>query len=251
MNRTNVILLLFCFITCLYACKAPTLTRAEDHSQKVEATPGRADSTLNALIGDYRKQLEAEMNTVIGTVAQSLTLQKPESSLGNWMADVLWEKATYHSKRPVDFALQNYGGIRISELPAGPINRGKIYELMPFDNQLVILDLPGTIVDTLVQHLCQDGVWPCSRALKIGIQNGQLQHMALQGAPIFPSCIYRVAMPDFIADGGGRCFFLQGHPREDLGIMIRDVLIDYIEEQERLQRPLQAQIDGRVEIIDP
>ncbi|MEO1714912.1 MAG: 5'-nucleotidase, partial [Bacteroidota bacterium] len=151
MNKANVLLLLFCFITCFYACKAPTLTRAEDHRQNVAAIQEGADSVLNALITDYRGQLEAEMNTVIGTIAQSLTLQKPESSLGNWMADVLLEKATFYSKRPVDFALQNYGGIRISELPAGPLTRGKIYELMPFDNQLVILDLPGDIVDTLVR----------------------------------------------------------------------------------------------------
>ena len=160
MNRANVLVLFFGFIACWQACQAPVLTRAEDHRQIVQAPPGEADSTLNALISDYRGQLEAEMNTVIGTIAQPLTLQKPESSLGNWMADVLWEKATYYSKRPIDFALQNYGGIRISELPAGPLTRGKIYELMPFDNQLVVLDLPGNIVDTLIQHMTKDQILP-------------------------------------------------------------------------------------------
>lgn len=251
MNSTTPFWLVFLLLSIFQACKGPILLQVDERSQPVADVQEEPDSLLSDMITEYRVQLEEEMNTVIGTVAQSLTLQKPESSLGNWMADVLWEKATFHSKQPVDFALQNYGGIRISELPAGPLTRGKIYELMPFDNQLVVLDLPGTIVDSLLQHIGRDGVWPCSRSLKMELADRLVQNVELNGAPLSPTATYRVAMPDFIADGGSRCFFLTSYPREELGVMIRDLLIDYVMEQERSQRPIQAQIDGRVKVVDP
>ena len=94
MRKTVPFLLLFSLIGLSYACKAPTLVLAEQHSQRVAGVQEETDPALSDMITEYRGQLEEEMNTVIGTVAQSLKLQKPESNLGNWMADVLWEKAT-------------------------------------------------------------------------------------------------------------------------------------------------------------
>ena len=54
---------------------------------------------------------------------------------------------------PVDFAVINYGGMRIPAIPKGPITRGKIFELMPFDNLLVVVRLDVSILTQFINHM--------------------------------------------------------------------------------------------------
>ena len=100
------------------------------------------------MIEPYKSTLDVQMNEVIGTVSQEMTKKKPESTLGNWYADAMIA-GTKKEGYPVDFAISNYGGLRVPYISAGPLTRGEIYELCPFDNLLVIVDVPGDILDIL------------------------------------------------------------------------------------------------------
>jgi magnesium transporter len=68
------------------------------------------------------------MNEVIGECALSLEKMKPEGTLNNWVTDVMKTEAERASGKPVDFALSNYGGIRINTLPAGPVTKGRSFD---------------------------------------------------------------------------------------------------------------------------
>ena len=68
------------------------------------------------------------------------------------MAD-LCEEMIKRQSLNVDFVVLNYGGLRIQSMAAGPITMSKVYELMPFDNTLVVVDLLGSELNDLFYEL--------------------------------------------------------------------------------------------------
>lgn len=105
-----------------------------------------AESPLTQRVARYIRpfhdSLDRTMNTVLVRSAQRLRKGEPESPLGNLMADVLLEIGGERAGKRPDVAMTNTGGIR-AELPAGPVTLSNAYEVMPFDNAVVVLTLPG------------------------------------------------------------------------------------------------------------
>ncbi len=203
--------------------------------QRVEMSKNiQGDPAIEDMIQPYKSKLDAEMNKVIATCLQDMPKQKPESVLGNWMADALEEKAEQLLNEEIAFALQNYGGIRIPVLAKGPITKGKIFELMPFENNLMLVEMNGATLRELILHLAADNGWPVSSSIKILIEGAKAK-IDINGKPIQLEEIYKVAMPDYIANGGNDCFFLMDQKKKSLNVLIRDVLIEYVENKKELK----------------
>src|SRR5688500_2959663 len=98
-------------------------------------TPVPEDENINTIIAPYKAQLDQEMNEILTVLPEELTKQKPESSLGNLVSDIIVDKLR-SDEYQVDLAVVNYGGLRVPYLSKGPLTRGEIYELSPFDNTL-------------------------------------------------------------------------------------------------------------------
>src|SRR5690606_18412833 len=98
------------------------------------------DGELDALIAPFRQRLVGETAAVIGRTSLELRTARPEGLLGNMAADAMLSVVQDLTDRPVDMALTNNGGLRT---PIGPgvITVGKIFELMPFNNMLVVFDM--------------------------------------------------------------------------------------------------------------
>jgi 2',3'-cyclic-nucleotide 2'-phosphodiesterase (5'-nucleotidase family) len=138
------------------------------------------------------------MNKVIAVVKTELVKKQPESTMGNWCTDaMLWgiEKAGLHA----DFALMNYGGMRIPVITPGPLTMGELFELSPFDNALMIVDVPGNFVDTMFQHIASKDGWPVSDEVRMTISQKKMIQCTINGAPIDPAKTYKVLMPDYVA----------------------------------------------------
>jgi len=70
---------------------------------------------------------------------------QPESALGNLMVDALLEM------HDADVSFQNVsGGIR-ANLPAGKLTFGSVYQMFPFDNRVVILDMSGAHLRRIIE----------------------------------------------------------------------------------------------------
>jgi 2',3'-cyclic-nucleotide 2'-phosphodiesterase (5'-nucleotidase family) len=136
--------------------------------------------------------------------------------------------ANKYSTKNVDVALQNYGGFRIPFLPKGPITKGNVYELMPFDNKLVVLELSAGLTRRLIDQMSNDGGWPISKGLNYKIEYGAASDIKIAGNDLDESKTYRIAMPDYVANGGGDCDFLIAIEQEDTGVFIRDIIIEYL-----------------------
>lgn len=201
---------------------------------------------ISQLIEPYKAQLDAEMNTVIGTVPKTLYKDRVESTLGNWTADAIATYVEGETGKTVDLAICNYGGIRIPELSAGPLTTGKIYELMPFDNYVVTMNLKGTVLLRLLQRIADYRGWPVSGALRLEVVNERVAKAVIHGSPVQADQEYFVALSDYLAEGGDQLDFLSELPRTNLNIYYRDALIEVAKQQNEIT----ADLEGRIKYLN-
>lgn len=188
-----------------------------------------ADEAVAELIRPYTEKLSTEMEVVVAQCEQEIFKGKPESLLGNWMADLVLEKSRRYYNGNIDFSVVNFGGIRVPSLPQGNITRGKIYELMPFDNYLVVVTLDGQTVQKLFDHIANLGGWPISGA-QFTLSSSKALGLHIGGYPVKHQETYRVAISDYLANGGDKCTMLIDRPQEPLGVLLRDAILEYCNE---------------------
>jgi 2',3'-cyclic-nucleotide 2'-phosphodiesterase (5'-nucleotidase family) len=228
----------------LYACKSnytytqrnASLTTIEQDSLVLY------DSSVHYLIAPYKVRLDSQMNRVIGTTATTLTKSKPESTLGNLLCDAAVWYAGQHYGKPIDLCVMNYGGIRIPTIEAGNITVGKMYELMPFDNMIDVLELKGTQVNELLQLVAAADGWPVA-GINMQIENGKAVNILIGGKPLQMNETYILVTSDYIANGGDKADMLkQNEKRTDLQYLLRDALITYVQTTQTFN----VTLDGRI-----
>ncbi len=203
------------------------------------------DEEVNAIIAPYKIQLDAVMNEVLAVLPAELTKQKPESTLGNWVSDVIVERLRKDGYE-VDFAVVNYGGLRVPYLSAGPLTRGEVYELTPFDNALMIIDVPGHKLDSFFLLVAESEGWPVSKEARLVIHDKKIASAQISGMQIDPAKVYKVATLDYVATGGDNMKVLIPLTRKQTGLVFRDVLIDYLIDATASGKPITATIEGRI-----
>jgi 2',3'-cyclic-nucleotide 2'-phosphodiesterase (5'-nucleotidase family) len=203
------------------------------------------DTLFNHLIIPYKSQMELEMSKEIGQLSNDLQKAKPEGSLGNFICNILLETSSNHFSGAADFSVFNYGGLRKDYLAAGILTKGEIFELLPFDNTAVLLTLDANSTSRLLNKIATEGGWPVA-GLTMTIVDGLAQNVLVRGVPIDSNRSYRVVMNDYMANGGDGMDFLRSVPAENSGVTVRDLVLDYIEEQTRNQVIISVQKDNRI-----
>lgn len=241
------IIYIFSLFTLLSCSKTLHLTTTEVSGVRVTDDAAEPDAAISQFIEPYKKELDAKMSQVIGVAANHIDKGKPESTLGNLLSDMIQKAAQERSGKQIDFSIQNYGGIRIGSIPKGEITVGRIFELMPFDNLISIVEVPGMWMDTLINRFARDGGWPISRELRFEMtESREAKKVLIAGKPLDHNRTYSIAMPDYIANGGGSMFFLRDFKKTDLDYLIRDAIIDWIKEQTAAGEQIDGVKDGRI-----
>jgi len=226
-----------------FACKS------YDHLAKVSATsmkivPATPDSQVYQLIYPYKSDLDAKMNDVLANCPEMMSKGRPESLLTNWVADALYNQEIKAYSVPVAFAFQNYGGIRVNTLGQGQVTLNKIFEIMPFDNTLVLVNLTGTELQKFFDFMAAGGGSPVSSSARYMIEQGKPTQITIHGQAIDSSGSYYVAMTDYIANGGDNLVYLKDKPRLDNNVLVRDLLI----KESREKGIVKSGLDQRVTI---
>lgn len=203
------------------------------------------DSSQLQFLQPYRDQVNKTMNDVVGIADISLEKKQPEGTLGNFMADALLMMARTRYNTNVDAAFVNFGGIRLNQLPAGPVTTGKIFELMPFDNLLILQKLKGSVLQQLLDLMASKGGWPVA-GLTMQISNKKAVNVKIGGRPLDPEAMYTVANSDFVANGGDNADMLRGVPQITNGYLMRDALFDYIRHLKSQGKNISANLENRV-----
>lgn len=243
MNRKSVFpwIIFFILNSCTPAQQTASLTYTDYRIQK----EARKDSSLTAMLQPYAASLNVSMNKVIGFSNANLTAKQPESGLGNFMADCMRMMAEKKFGKKVDAGFMNQGGIR-SYIPKGNITVGKIFELMPFDNLVVLQEVQGNVLQQFLDHTAADGGWPVSSGLSMGIKNKKAVNVLIAGKPLDENATYIIANSDYVAGGGSDCDMLKKIPQQNKGYLLRDALIEFVTEMTKQGKPLDYSIEKRV-----
>ena len=214
----------------------------------VDSATATADSSVARFLQPYRQGLTKTMNEVLTHSTGRIEKGQPDGPLNDLLTDALLQQATQRYGKPIDCSHLNFGGIR-NNLPEGDITTGSIFEVMPFDNQLVVLTMKGDMLRQLLNHFAAGNKLVVG-GLRASVRNGQVENVTFaNGRMLQPTETYTVAMSDYIADGGDNADFLKNAlQRENINYLIRDALINYFREQGKTGKPINPVSDGRIRI---
>ena len=217
------------------------------------------DSSVLSFLQPYSNNVNRTMNDVVGVAIESLDKKQPECTLGNFMADAFFTMAQEKYNIKVDAAFLNFGGIRLTQLPAGNVTKGKIFELMPFDNLLIIQKLKGDVLQQFLDLIASKGGWPVAgitmqikdlpagSTLSAERQAGKKAvNVMVGGKPLDPNQIYITVNSDFVANGGDDADMLRNVPQISNGYLMRDAIFDYIKKRKSEGKNIGANIENRV-----
>ncbi|MEO7530606.1 MAG: 5'-nucleotidase [Sediminibacterium sp.] len=205
----------------------------------------KKDGDLEKMLQPYAASLSVTMDKVIGFSNNGLMSKQPESGLGNFMADCMRSMAEKKFGKKVDAGFMNQFGIR-SYIPKGNITIGKIFELMPFDNLVVLQEIKGTVLQQFLDKIASDGGWPVSAGVTMGIKDKKAVNVIINGKRLNENDTYLIANSDYVANGGDNCEMLRKIPIQSKGYLYRDALIEYVTNFTQQGNPVDYTIEKRV-----
>jgi 2',3'-cyclic-nucleotide 2'-phosphodiesterase (5'-nucleotidase family) len=200
----------------------------------------------------YRKKAEEKLSRELIYCEKPLIKALPESELSNMMADAVLQAshtwAYAEAGRPfAHFCLLNYGGIR-SALPAGMITLRNLYELMPFENELVLVRLSMADLKLLFDYLRDKKGSPVAGVRVRVDKEGGMQVFLGDVSFSFERDLW-VATSDFLAGGGdGMHFLTKPLALIETRIKIRDAIGTYLTGLNEKGETLNPKLDGRMVI---
>jgi 5'-nucleotidase / UDP-sugar diphosphatase len=177
-------------------------TLASESEQFVPLKPTEAqDDGLQAFLGDYDERFSIEMNKVVCNAGQDFPVDEVrlrENALADVVADAL------RGVTKADVALFNGGNFR-APVAAGPVTFGDLYTLLPYDNFLIKMKLPGAKLKELLDFAGTKygtGGFPQVSGMRLHYIDGKLTEASINGEPLDPAREYTVLTTDFVASGG-------------------------------------------------
>lgn len=220
-----------------------TSSPSKNELQAIIAAPGAPmDEKTTRIVDEYNDQIKTEFGKAAGESSVDLERHAAsESNLGDLIADSMREATG------AEIAFQNGGGIR-ADVPKGKITLNQVYTLLPFDNDLVTMDLTGSQVLSLLEK----SVATEERILQVsGLSveydmtkppGHRVKAVLVSGRPLEPDRGYRVVTNDFLAAGGDR-FQVFGEGKNPVyGDSLRDAFLIYLQKHS----PVSPHIENRV-----
>ena len=213
------------------------------------ASDNNIDSTFVKTIAPYKSVVDKEMNVVLIQSERAMDKDQPEGVLGDLIADITLEEANIKYAKTDNLKVQicvlNNGGLRVP-LPKGEITKGKIFELMPFENELVVVTLSGEKTKALFDFIANKNGMPVS-GIKMGIKNNMATNVLVNGEKFDPTKNYIIVTSDYLSSGGDNMnFFKEAVKTEPLSYKLRDAIIHSLEAKNKSGKTLNAQLDERI-----
>ena len=233
-------ILSFCFV--IVACEIESNQQKYGYNIEINQQV-LSDSSIVKYYQPFKKNLEESlMNTPISYSPETYKKNDGElnSTLSNMFAD-----ATYEMSNPVfnkmsgeniDIVLLNNGGIR-SIISKGNISEKTAFELMPFENSIVVLELGGLSIIKMIDYLRKVKLQHPISGLQITLNNDySVNEVKINGVGIENEKKYYVATTDYLLEGGDKMYFLAETTKTtDINYKMRDILIDYFKQYDTLK----------------
>jgi 2',3'-cyclic-nucleotide 2'-phosphodiesterase (5'-nucleotidase family) len=259
MKRTFYLLVisLLSSVLLLGGCKDTYKVIKSNSRNEIVQRDFSTQDSLYGLVDPYKNKLENRMSEVINESVVDMEIGVPEGILGNYISDLVLSSGRLMSSESIDFCLLNNGGLRTPILK-GEVTRGMIYELMPFENELVVLTMSGEKIAELIAYIAKktygatnakSGV-PVS-GIRIRLGDGEVTDVMIGVKQFDPMQEYRVITSDYLSQGGDdMAFFLEPLKTVSLNIKLRDVILDYIQNLASKDIKMNGALDGRIYIAE-
>lgn len=175
------------------------------------------DPAIEALVSRYADAARAESDRVVAPFPRLLTKDAEPSGeiiLGSLIADAQLASARAPERGGAEIAFMNSGGVRagLDPGPDGQVTYGDLYAVQPFGNVVTVLTYTGAQIRQILEQQYAPGnsgdrLLP-SANLRYSHdsrlpQGAQVSNVLVDGRPLDDARRYRVAVPNFLASGGG------------------------------------------------
>jgi 2',3'-cyclic-nucleotide 2'-phosphodiesterase (5'-nucleotidase family) len=222
----------------IVSCAKPHYQLTKIEGKRIPITNSAQETPeIEKYIRPYREHINADLSEVLAYNPTTLDKSngKWQSTLGNLMADVSLKAGQkvfqLREKKSISICILNSGGIR-SILPKGNITARTAFEIMPFENSLVVIALKGEQIKELVDYfIATKKSHPLTGLTFTIAKDSSAKNILVQGQALDINTIYYVATNDYLANGGDNMnFFQKGIQKYDLDYKLRNILIDYFKE---------------------
>ena len=239
-NYNDVLKLFVIFLTLFFviSCSKQPYYVSKIEGKRIPITEKQNQvPEIENFIKPYREHINKDLDSILAYCPTTLDKSsgKWQTTIGNLMADVTLQRGNAlfmtREKKNIDLCILNHGGIR-STLPKGNVTTRTAYQIMPFENSLVVIALKGEQIFELVDYfIATQKPHPLSGiTFTIGKDN-LAKNILVQGKAVEKDIIYYVATNDYLSNGGDNMnFFKKGTQKYDLNYKLRNILIDYFKE---------------------
>ncbi|MCZ2085874.1 MAG: 5'-nucleotidase C-terminal domain-containing protein [Flavobacteriales bacterium] len=205
------------------------------------------DENFKNIIEPYKIELDGKMNTKISHTSVDLTKQGDDSNLGNLLADFTFEGADDWAKangieNGVDGAVINIGGIRTT-IGAGDILTKQIYEVMPFENEVIIMKMKGSDLQGLFDYYLKTLKNNPVSHIVIETDTDKITNQLINGKPIDVNKTYYIATSDYLALGGDNMDYFKKGEMISTGIKLRDLFLEKFKENPEIKVPTDLRLN--------
>jgi 2',3'-cyclic-nucleotide 2'-phosphodiesterase (5'-nucleotidase family) len=210
------------------------------------------DSALEKMLAPYSERVRA-LDVVIGNLDGGLQSGKiGGGSLGNFVADAMLAEAKNKLDQNVVLALTNEGGLRKKEISSGQLRVSDLFELLPFENTLIAVDVTGTQLLKLL-HITRDAQAGARVKFRWNEQSqpelisAKLIDESGREREIDDKASYTIVTIDYLYKlGSGNYAILQESKNlKTLNLTIRDAVMNYVKSQTAAGRSIKTQLDDR------
>jgi 2',3'-cyclic-nucleotide 2'-phosphodiesterase (5'-nucleotidase family) len=243
----NSLILLFIF-SCFWSCK-DKLEVQKVSGENIEINDSISDyAAINEFIEPYKSSIEDEMDKPLSYTPKAMFKSDTpyNTAIGNMMADAVYELANpvffNRIKDSIDGVLLNYGGIRAG-ISKGVITTETAYNIMPFENMVVVAKLKGTQINEMFQYLSKSKkAQPISNISVAVDKDWNLKEYSIGNKEIEASKYYYIATSDYLANGGDNMdFFQKADTVYQTDYKLRNLFIDYFKKHDTIN----AKADNR------
>ena len=233
MNFKHLFLIILAITIC--SCKQEKLHLTKIEGKQIPISDSLEINTeIESFIAPYRAHVNKDLDSVIAYSMDTYSKADGElnTAIGNLMADIIHEQSNpvFKSRtgKDIDMVLVNHGGIR-AIISKGDITSRTAYEIMPFENSIVVVAMKGKQLDSLIYYLSKaKRAHPISK-LKLALDSEfNVAEALINNEPIDSSKTYYVATNDYLYNGGDHMTFFQTNDSlYVLNYKIRSALLDY------------------------
>jgi 2',3'-cyclic-nucleotide 2'-phosphodiesterase (5'-nucleotidase family) len=219
----------------------------------------KADPDVEKMLAPYAEKVR-ELSQVIGRLEGDLSKTGVGGgSLGSFVTNGMIAQARVKLGKPVVLAIMNTGGLRKNTITAGELRASDIFELLPFENALIAVDVTGAQLSKLLEIVTRDAQAGARIQFKWNDQSraeflsGKLLDETGKEWEPDPNKVYTIITIDYLLRVGGGAYAILQEARgtTPLNMTLREAIMNYVKSETAAGRPIRSVVDDRFVQVGP